>query len=151
MNKQLPINIRPATQEDVGFIFNAWLKSYRNSNFARQLSNTIYFAEHHKVIERLLRNYTTVIACNPEDPEQIYGFINAGFTDNIFTLNYVYIKHPFRKMGIAKELFNVFEHSMEYASIYTHKTRVAEKLEEKYNMIHHPYVAFKNETIKDKN
>lgn len=141
MSKQLPILLRPANAEDVGFIFNAWLKSFRNAAMVRNVANEIYYAEHHKLIEDLLKKYEVVIACNQDDASQIYGFICAGLTDNVFTVNYVYVKHTFRRMGIAKALLNSFEHNSEFIGIYTHQTRNAKELADKYNFIHHPYIA----------
>ena len=135
-----PVRLRKATQDDVNFIFNAWLKSFKVSNFARTITNTIYFAEHHKIIERLLKGNETIIACNNEDPTQIYGFINAGRVDGIFCLNYIYVKQSFRNLGIGKALLNAFEHDPSTASVYTHHTRIAERLAAKYNMVHHPYL-----------
>jgi ribosomal protein S18 acetylase RimI-like enzyme len=141
MSNELPILLRPANSEDVGFIFNAWLKSFRNSEFASDIANEIYFAEHHKVIEALLKNYEVVIACNKDDNSQIYGFICAGLTDGIFTVNFTYVKHTFRRMGIGKALLDSFDHNDEFVSIYTHKTKSAHSLAKRYNFIYHPYIA----------
>ena len=135
-----PITLRPAAQTDVGFIFNSWLKSYKYSLFARTITNTIYFSEHHKLIEKLLKSNETIVACNPNDPEQIYGYVNAGRIGGVFCLNYIYVKQSFRGLGIGKSLLNYFEHDPSSASVYTHHTRTAEKLAPKYNMIYHPYL-----------
>ena len=140
-DKQLPILLRPANKDDIGFLFNSWLKSYRNAKAVKEIPNEIYFSEHHKVIERILKNYDVVIACNEEDRSQIYGFICAGYTDSVFTLHYLYVKHTFRNMGIAKALLNSYNHATDFAAIYTHQTRTAERLAERYNLIYHPYVA----------
>lgn len=137
-----PFRLRKATQEDVGFIFNAWLKSYKYSLFAKNITNTIYFSEHHKVIENLLKKHETLIACNNEDPSQIYGFINAGQIDGFFCLNYIYVKQSFRNLGVGKALLNGFDHNPEHASVITHWTRMAERLAAKYNFVYHPYILF---------
>jgi len=145
MTKQQPnIQLRKAGQEDVGFIFNAWLKSYKFSLFSKNITNTIYYAEHHKVIERLLKTHETIIACNSEDPSQIFGFINAGRVDGIFCLNYIYVKQPFRNLSIGKTLLNAFDHDPSSASVYTHHTRAADRLAAKYHMIYHPYLLMTN-------
>lgn len=144
-NKQLPISLRPATSEDVSFIFSSWLKSYRGSPFARNVANEIYFNEHHLLIEKLVRENEVIIACNNEDENQIYGYIVAGKTESIFTLHYIYVKHNFRSMGIGAALLNHFEHDASVASIYTHYTRLCDKLGPKYNFIHHPYILITNE------
>lgn len=137
-----PVRLRPATQEDVGFIFNSWLKSFRYSTFAKDITNTVYFTNHHKVIEDRLKNNQTIIACNDADPSQIFGFINAGLTDGILCINYIYVKQTFRNLGIGKILLNSFNHDPSVASCYTHETRISERLAAKYNMVYHPYLLF---------
>ena len=145
MSKELPITLRLANEADLPFIFNSWLRSYKTSHFAKNIESTIYYSEQHKVIEKLLQSYDTIVACDPNDSSQIYGFINAGYTDNFFTLNYIYVKHTFRHMGIGKSLLNAFDHDNQYIGIYTHANHVARKLDQKYNMIYHPYVGLNPE------
>ena len=140
MSKKLPIRLRSANEEDIPFIFSSWLKSYRNSYFAKSITNTVFFTEHHKVIERLIENNQVVIACKSDEPDQIYGYACAGKTDGIFTLHYIYVKHPFRGFGVGKTLLNVFEHDSSFAGVYTHHTKAADRLAAKYNMIYHPYI-----------
>lgn len=138
----LKIRLRPATQEDVPFIFSSWLKSYRNSLYARNITSTTYFSEHHKIIQNIVKKNPVIIACNDADPSQVYGYICAGKTEGIFTLHYIYIKQSFRTMGIAKSLMQSMGFDSNVASIYTHHTRTAERLAAKYNMLYHPYVLF---------
>ena len=139
---KMPIRLRKATEEDIPFIFNSWLKSYRKSEFAKDITATVYFSEHHKVLRRLIDTSQVIIACNQDSPDQIYGWICAGMTDGIFTLHYLYIKKPFRNFGIAKNLLNAFEHDPTFASVCTHVTRHGSKLASKYNFVYHPYIAF---------
>jgi len=142
MTKKLPIRLRPACKDDIPLIFNSWLKSYRNSLFARFIDNTIFFTEHHKIIEKLLASNDVIVACNQEDPSQVYGYICAGKVDGFFVLHYIYVKHTYRNMGIGRELLNWFSHDPSTASIYTHHTRTAERLCGKFNFIYHPYLIF---------
>lgn len=142
-NTELPIRIREATEADVAFIFKSWLKTFRQADFATNITKTVYYAEHHKVLEQLLKKQKTLIACNQEDPNQIYGFICADYVDNIFCAHFIYVKHIYRKLGIANMLLNSYDHDPTLASIYTHYNRVSEKAAQKYNMIYHPYTAFK--------
>ena len=148
MSKNLPIQLRLANEEDVPFIFSSWLKSYRNSYFAKNITNTVYYAEHHKLLEKVIKSNKVVVACNPDETTQIYGWICAGYTDNIFTLHYVYVKHPFRGFGVGKTLLNAFEHDPSFAAVYTHNTKAADKLAAKYNMIYHPYIIINDYELK---
>lgn len=143
MTNELPITIRPALESDVAFIFRSWLKSYKNSWFAKNIENTIYYSEHHKVLERLMSEKTVLIACNSDDTDQIYGFMCCEKTEGINVIHFIYVKHVFRNMGIAKRLLEVQGHDPKTAGVYTHHTRIAEKLAPKANLVYHPYLAFK--------
>lgn len=135
-----PATLRRADEKDISFIFNSWLKSYRSSYFAKSISNTIYFEGHHKIIEKLAKTSEIIVACNPQDPEQIFGYICAEKIDGIFCLHYIYVKQSFRRLGIGKLLLNSFERDKEQASVFTHHTKIAERLAAKYNMVYHPYL-----------
>ena len=142
MSQTPPIKLRPAIEADAPFIFNSWLKSYRNSHFSRFIANTVYYAEHHKIIENLIKENTVIVACNPSDPNQVYGYICAGKVDGFFVCHYIYVKHTYRNIGIGKSLINSFEHDPSGAGIYTHHTRIADRLAPRMNLVFHPYILF---------
>ena len=48
--EQLPVVIRNAEPGDEALIFNGWLESYRQSDFAKVLGNHVYYTHHHKTI-----------------------------------------------------------------------------------------------------
>lgn len=140
-SKELPIRIRPAAESDVAFIFSSWLKSYRSSRFAQGITNTVFFGEHHKVIEELLKTSTVLIACNKNDSTDIYGYICAEIISNVFVVHYMYIKHTYRLFGLAKVMMAQFGHSKDNAGMCTHLTRSGEKVAAKYNLEYSPYIA----------
>ena len=142
MSQNNSVRLRPIIEDDTAFIFNSWLKSYRFSHFGEKITNTIYFAEHHKVIERLIDNSKVLVACNPEEPSQVYGYIIGEEVDGIFVLHFIYVKHIFRNMGVGKTLLDAWGHDKEKAGVYTHHTRMADKLAAKYNFVYHPYLMF---------
>ena len=134
--------LRPLVEEDHAFLFNSFLKSYRFSPFAEKITNTIYFEDHHKLIERIIQNSKVLVACNPSDPSQLYGYILAGEEDGILVIHFVYVKHTFRNMGIGKTLLDAVGHSSDNAAVYTHHTRMADRLSSKQNFVYHPYLLF---------
>lgn len=141
----LPLKIRRANDEDIPFIFNSWLKSYKQSGIlSRSVNATIYYDNHHKLIQKIAMRATFYIACDKNDPNNIYGFIAGEYIENILVIHYAYIKHSFRRLGIAKELFNTFNHDTKNASCFTHYTRCMERIAEKYNLIYHPYLILLN-------
>jgi ribosomal protein S18 acetylase RimI-like enzyme len=138
---KLTIKVRRALEADAPFIFNSWLKSYRFGDLARNCDNAVYFNEHHKVIERLLKRCETFIACAESDPATIYGYICFERVEGMLVVHYVYVKHTFRNMGIAKELMKETAHVPEQtAALYTHHAEIARKLQIKLNLVYHPYI-----------
>lgn len=143
-----PFKIRSATKEDISFLFSSWLKSFRDSGtMCRNITNTVYFESHHKLIERILRRASVNVACDADHPDQLFGYIVAETIDGIFVLHYIYVKHPFRRTGIGSALLNSFQHNSSLASCTTHLTRMGERLLLKYNMIYHPYIVINNYDI----
>lgn len=141
MSKEAPVMTRKAIESDVAFIFNSWLKSFRQSNLCKGITDTIYYNEHHKVIENLLLTCDTFILCPESNPDDIYGYICAEKIDGVFVVHFIYIKHIYRGLGLAKKLVEVFEHDYNSAGMYTHDTRIGETLAKKYNFVYNPYVA----------
>lgn len=96
-------------------ILDTWLKSYRDSAFARSainadehyriddwklLEKARYFVKHEKVARRLLKQATTLIASPAEDTDIILGYVvyEPGL------VHYCYVKPEARGMGIANLL-----------------------------------------------
>ena len=136
------VRLRTLIDDDLPFLFSSWLKSYRSSHFAEKITNTIYFSDQHKLIEKLIGDSKVVVACNGEDPSQVYGYIVGGEVDGISLLHFIYVKHTFRNMGIGKTLLDAVGHESDKAAVYTHHTRMSDKLASKYNFVFHPYLLF---------
>jgi ribosomal protein S18 acetylase RimI-like enzyme len=149
MKTNSPIRLRPSVEEDLPFIYNSWLKSYRFSHFGEKITNTIYFTDHHKVLENLIKQSKVIVACNPEDPSQVYGYIVGGAREGVFLLHFLYVKHTFRNMGIGKTLLDAMGHDSSSAAVYTHHTRMADKLASKHNFVYHPYLMFDVKEVSD--
>ncbi len=47
-----------------------------------------------------------MIACDPSDPEFIYGYLVVRPLDDVKIIHYAYVKKPFRKFGILKKLLS---------------------------------------------
>jgi GNAT superfamily N-acetyltransferase len=132
-----PVIIRIAEIGDEGFIFHSWLKSYRGSAAAQNITNPRYFAGQHALITRLLGRSKILVAANPEDPSQICGWIVYEPKAPIPVLHYVYVKHPFRRNGIARELIAQMECDTFF---FTHSTEAVKQLTAR--AIFDPYLTF---------
>lgn len=135
---------RTANEQDVNFIFNSWLKSYQSSVSAKLLSPTIYFQFHHKVIEQLLQRCAVVVACQQQDPTQVYGYLVYEVVDDVPVIHYAYVKHAFRQMGIYSLLLAATTLSSRNQAFYTHETHTALKLirAKSLPMVYNPYLAY---------
>jgi ribosomal protein S18 acetylase RimI-like enzyme len=132
--------IRQAIEADVPFIFNSWLKSYRS--MARTVSNPVYFEFHHKAIEALLQRSEVLVAVNPADANELYGYIVYEVVQDVPVIHYAYVKQSFRGLGIATALAAKLQVSG--GGFYSHETRAGiEVLAHKgLKFVYNPYLAF---------
>lgn len=142
MSEKPAIKLRPATEADAPFIFNSWLKCYRHSKAALQIQNEIYFQGQHRLIEGLVHRARFIIACNPADETQIYGYSCGETIEDVTCVHFIYVKEPYRKLGLACTLLAALGHVPGTPYLYTHKTHAAEKLEKKHAMVYHPFLAY---------
>jgi len=96
-------SIKPS---DFNFILNSWLRSYRNSKFTKHLSNEKYYQSQSELIIHLLGNSTVLVAASIDDPDRIYGYALGNMAPDAtgYWLQYAYVKHLYRRLGIATQL-----------------------------------------------
>lgn len=131
--------IRPVEADDYNFIFNAWLKSNRNARDNTYINNPTYFDNYKRILANLFRDTTTLVLCDINDSSQIFGFINIDANNN--DINYLYIKYPYRKFGMAKHLLEEALQVLDTTrTIYiTHYNSKIKKVIDKYDLIYNPY------------
>jgi hypothetical protein len=139
-----PFSIRQGTPEDVGFLFNSFLKSYRDAPDVRGVPSSIYYPAHHAVIEKILQRpcCTCLVACDPQDPSQIFGYCIAEYVQDGLVIHYVYTKYVMRNLSIAKSLVSTLViPSIKFVQ-YSHCTRAADLMNKKLveaGFIYNPY------------
>ena len=139
-----PIKIRPAKAEDLNFILNSWLKRYRDAIRARFVTDGVYYAYQHEAITKILQQpgLKAVVACNPDDEDQIYGYLIAEdhhIVPDLRLLHWLYVKGPLRRFGIAKALLESVNDNSRKNVHYTHKTKLVEFLDKDNQWIYNPY------------
>ena len=89
---------------DKGLLFNAILKSQRD--LYKDTTDDVYYSGMQDRLANLFKDPAVLItlAVNPNDEDQIYGFSVTSKLGSTNVIHYVYVKHPFRKFGIAKML-----------------------------------------------
>lgn len=118
----LPIAIRPASEKDVPFFFSATLRAnYLLSTINRLIPRDTYYAEHARVLSRVLERSSSrmAIACDAADPDFVYGFALAEPAHGI--LHFTYVKKSFRRFGIMGQLTSAMGLSLDKAE-FSHWT-----------------------------
>lgn len=147
-NNSASIVYRLLDESDHAFVYNSFLKSYRDSPMVRGVPNTIYFAKQHELIENFLVDPRSmgVVACSAVDPTQIYGYILgqsiAGESAPALAIHWVYCKQPFRNCGIARKLYEQLSSSMKPSAMYfTHRVKTVDRLVQSLpHLIFNPYI-----------
>lgn len=134
------VQIRSATEADVPFIFNSWLKSYRGANAVKSVSNPVYFEFQHKTIEKLLQRSQVYMLCSPDDSSQVFGYVVCEKIEEIPVLHYAYVKYAFRGMGLCKLLMQHAGLDKHVGGFYTHETHATNKLLSNGKFVYNPYL-----------
>ena len=132
--------LRGIEEGDLNFIFNSWLKSYRKSDFAKKVPSDVYYYHHKGVIDRLLSHSSILVACNPDNPAQVFGYIVASH-EPILAVHYVYVKYNYRKLGLGKALAEaLIPDFCEKEVLCTHANYYWRELSDKYALVFNPYI-----------
>lgn len=142
----LEIGIRPPTEADLPYIYSSWIKCWSNvpemvraecgscgASIQRPDRGWVAAATH-SVITRLLRNCACLVACDPSDRDQVFGYVVGDPKDRV--LHFVYVKYPFRKAGVGTRLMQQMFGPLEGLS-YTHKTPAVRHLARKWGLEEH--------------
>jgi hypothetical protein len=121
---------------DTAFLFSAWIGSYRDSPWAGTLPQHLATPVHKATINQLLaRGMRVVMAVNPDDADQILGFI--AYEPGV--LHYIFVKDVFRRQGIAGGLLALAGFDRDQQLTYTFRTADVAKL--KCSREHRPELA----------
>lgn len=145
MNKWV---IRKLRADDIAYITSTWMNSYRSNNqFPHEMKHRIYSAEHNRIINSILSDAKVLVACDPVAEDNILGYlVSSGKVMDLDIIHYIYIKAPFQKFGVAKNLIETAKTSEKV--VYTHKNQkaswIADKLLKNYDEVNYnPYLFFK--------
>jgi hypothetical protein len=133
--------IRAAQAQDLSFIYQSWLFSYsRNSEIGRSVRNSVFNAQYHHVVDKILKDAATIVACKLNDDLIIYGYLV--FEPKV--VHYCFVKEAFRFTGIAKDLYKTAIGKYEAGVQFTHLTKEAKAIVEKYRLLtYNPFILFK--------
>jgi GNAT superfamily N-acetyltransferase len=119
--ERAPFGIRASVETDVPLVCSSWLKSHWQA-VRHSIANTVFMSGHHRRIEDALKRGVVLVA-HPEDDEgQILGWCAGEKAGDVGVVHYVYVKRPFRRMGIGRELARCMIHGRLFVR-HTHDPR----------------------------
>jgi hypothetical protein len=136
----LPLALREMENQDISFVFNSWMTSYRGSKNLMSVAQPFYFNGQHKLIERLLMHSKSLLLVDKDNPSSIYSYIVYEIIDGIFVMHYAYTKQTFRKLGLFRRLLTAA--GFQNTGLYTHESKVARYVGDKLNLFYNPYLLF---------
>lgn len=140
---KLPIAHRMMNPKDSSFLYSTWLKSYRQMPYAQNVSNETFFFHHKQTIEKILSNPNTIVKviCEDTDPNHIYGYSVIEKYGEASIIHYIYIKHAYRKLGLAKELLiDQIPLLGTKLTFVSHESRHHKGLKDKFKIEYNPYL-----------
>lgn len=131
--------IRQYQPSDFNFIAHSFLRSQRGSREARHMIDSVYYPAYKERLETMLRISDVYVVCAEADTDQIAGYLVTSKIGDWDVVHYLYVKHPFRRMGIARDALNhvlpLFGQAM---TICTHLPKNWPVLAAKYKLIFDP-------------
>jgi len=123
MSADNEIAYRKAQPDDVSFVFDSWLRSWRTCPAAGTIRNDMYFPVQRATIEGLIgRGAEIEIACLAADESKILGWVCSELTTrNETIIHFLYVKDPYLSFGIGPTL--VSRCSGTKPGLYTHRYR----------------------------
>lgn len=129
----IPISIREVREEDVNFILNSWLKVMRQET-PLDCDNDTFFDRHKRNIIRILQSADTFMAVNPEDQDQIFGYL---VSEKPNVVHFGFVKSPFRRLEVFNRLLT---HALQSELvIYTQRTWATGFFRNKYKLAYDPF------------
>src|ERR1700733_15493436 len=95
------VSIREPQQNDINFLLSTMLKGlFYGSKFFGEIDQESFFKNYEPFVKTLMIKGTIKIACLDDDPDVILGWVMY----HNQTLDFIFVKKSYRKLGIAKLL-----------------------------------------------
>jgi len=127
------IGYREMTPEDRPFVASSFIRSFRKSPYVGLIPAQLYQPVYGAIVDGILDRSRTMVSFNHENQKQTFGFVT--FDPDV--LHYVYVKRPFRNMGIAGRLLTQAGFSRDTRFRYTFLTKQGKEIARKYEEAKH--------------
>jgi len=109
--EQIAILLRKPEPDDrvMGFVLDSWCKTvaseppwdFAATHHTPPPPHPLLIYMHDTILKKIIRNSTITLACDPDDPDTVWGYICSDGD----LLHFVYVKSAFRGFGIGGCLF----------------------------------------------
>lgn len=147
VNKSLeaPCEIRFGKQSDRSYIMDSWLKAHRSSPTHRHVDKEIYYHHQPEVIDQLINQSFVIVACSPEDDEQILGYcVCQPSSSGVCVIHWLAVKQLYRKLGIGSALYHEARKkcnaSSDIPAVLTHISGDYKWLKDKWDLAYSPFL-----------
>jgi hypothetical protein len=139
---------RPLREGDVNLIHKSWLMAYicvdedhpHGQAPLCKMHNAEYRFYQSDLIKLLMQRSNILVCCNPDDEDQIFGWICV---ENENVLHFVNVRKPFRGFKIATTLLEKAVADFRRKEFpFTHFTPQMNQLSKKWNARFNPYLVF---------
>lgn len=129
--------IRNSHEYDASLIYSSWLGGSK----PKYASWEVHRDYQSKIITLLLASGAKVrLAVNPEDTNQIFGWICYENVDGIPLIHWVYTKSIYRRRGLAKALLKDVGVDFKTPILATTSSYICDRLRDKYEVMVIPHL-----------
>jgi|ERR1035438_2029502 hypothetical protein len=133
-----PYVLRKVEETDLGFVYSNWSRVFREVPPMNMCPAAIFKPQQKKVIDCLLNTAKLLVACHPDDSDELLGFICYEFVAEVLVVHWIHIKSIFQHQHIASDILKTLYPEMS-SIIFTHNFREASKLRSKFNLVYDPF------------
>lgn len=159
-NNLPPLTLREAEDGEANLLLNSWLMSYKATKcgnrqervesagaeevVGRAMDPARYFKGQQALISALAARRRVLVVCDAADPMFVVGWACGTLRElpdasKELVVDYVYVKHAYRKNGIARELFRGLGWAPGVPIIATHWTKPCNAKAVKYSIVFDDY------------
>ena len=134
--------VRPYSNGDEGIVVANWARQIRRLDPFSAMSPEAFRRHVHQVVVPLLSRAPTVMACCPEEPSQVYGFICGETSGDEQVLHFLYVRSTWRRGGVATTLLRFLFPALGNQLLwFTYPARAARYHSERWRLSFNPYMA----------
>lgn len=127
------------TPEDLNFILNSWLKTYKYSGpHVRRMRDNEYYESYEPIVKQLIKRSDVFIASLREETEIIVGYLVIERTRQHDIIHFTLVKDLWQKMRVASYLIEAAEPKSK--TYFTHWTSPMQSLINKIGYIYNPFL-----------